>query len=542
MSRQSRQEQRAHTKMVVAKYHKLKTPWSEQQFREVFHELHPDIIVEGIFVDMNTPISCYCEKDNNIWMAKPRDIVTDGTGCPVCARKNNGLKYSRATKGVNDFATKYPHLVKYFVNEKEAFLYKYQSNISVQLRCPHCNYEKTSPLYLLARNGFRCPVCGDGVSYPNKIGRMMVLQLPVNDIEFEWHPVWMPGKLRFDIKFKYQDQIFVIEMDGIQHYIENISFTHKKLSAIQADDSIKDNLCKEHHVIMIRIDCMNNSLEWIKEHIMKSELNAMFDLSLIDWAKCEKYASTSLVMETARLWNSGLDLLEISQELKVCRSSIQKYIKTADHLGLCQYDKNRGLINGIVKNSRAIRWIDTNQEFVNCKICAEEVYRQTGIKVTVSGVRAVAYGKQKQTKGFHFEFCDKSDFRTYENISKTIYCYDMSGRYITEYESIQAAAQAMDVTEMSILKCCNGITKKSANHVWRYADQVIGKKDFVVDLTRRGRKIDCLTSDGKYIESFPSAMVAIRKYTAATNSGIGRCCRGTQQLSGGYRWRYSQID
>ena len=293
---------------------------------------------------------------------------------------------------------------------------------------------------------------------------------------------------------------------------------------------------------MIRIDCMNNSLEWIKEHIMKSELNAMFDLSLIDWAKCEKYASTSLVMETARLWNSGLDLLEISQELKVCRSSIQKYIKTADHLGLCQYDKNRGLINGIVKNSRAIRWIDTNQEFVNCKICAEEVYRQTGIKVTVSGVRAVAYGKQKQTKGFHFEFCDKSDFRTYENISKTIYCYDMSGRYITEYESIQAAAQAMDVTEMSILKCCNGITKKSANHVWRYADQVIGKKDFVVDLTRRGRKIDCLTSDGKYIESFPSAMVAIRKYTAATNSGIGRCCRGTQQLSGGYRWRYSQID
>jgi hypothetical protein len=115
----------------------------------------------------------------------------------------------------------------------------------------------------------------------------------------------------------------------------------------------------------------------------------------------------------------------------------------------------------------------------------------------------------------------------------------MSGKYVAEYNSVHVAAEIMGTTEKSILDCCNGRSKKSANHTWRYADEVVSKQDFVLDLTKRGKKIDCLTREGEYIESFPSAMVALRKYTDATNSGIRRCCRGKQQLSGGYRWRYS---
>ena len=542
MSKQSRQEQRTHTRLVVEKYHKRKTYWTEESSRSVLAELHPNVVVKDTFVDMNTKICCYCEKDQSTWFVKPKDIVTDGTGCPVCARKNNGREYSRATLGIDSIASKYPHLIEYFVNKNDAYFYKYQSNVKVKLKCPYCGHEKSMYVYSLTGRGFSCAVCGDGVSYPNKVGRMLVLQLPVNNIEYEWHPTWMPGKSRFDIKFEYQNQTYVIEMDGYQHYVEDISFTHKKLSEIQANDKSKNRLCEEHNITMIRINCKDNSLKWIKEHIQKSEIGNIFDLSLVNWAKCEIYASTSLVVETSKLWNEGLDLLQIAQKLKVSRCSIQRYIKIAEHIGLCQYDKQRGLINGIIKNSRKIHWTDTDQEFINARVCAEEVFKQTGIKVTVSGIRAVAYGNQRHTKGFHFEFCrqEESDTCTvsYSN-SKHVYCYDMSGKYVAEYDSILSAAEAMDVTEKSIIDCCNGTTKKSANHIWRYAEEIGDKEDFIVDLTKRGRKVDCLTPDGEYIETFPSAMVALRKYANATNSGIGRCCRGTQQLSGGYGWRYS---
>lgn len=97
MSKQSRQEQRTHTRLVVEKYHKRKTYWTEESFRSVLAELHPNVVVKDTFVDMNTKICCYCEKDKSTWFVKPKDIVTDGTGCPVCARKNNGREYSRAT-------------------------------------------------------------------------------------------------------------------------------------------------------------------------------------------------------------------------------------------------------------------------------------------------------------------------------------------------------------------------------------------------------------------------------------------------------------
>jgi ribosomal protein S27E len=231
--------------MVVAKYHRRKTNWTEKEFRCVVAELHPNIVIQDNFINMDTKISCYCTKDSNKWFVKPRNMVTDGTGCPSCARRDNGRKYAEATKGINDIATKYPHLVKYFVNKEEAFFYRYQSNIKVELKCPYCNNKRSMAIYSLTSRGFNCSVCGDGVSYPNKIGRMMVLQLPVNNIEFEWNPSWMTGKSRFDIKFEYQRQIYVIEMDGHQHYVEDISFTRRSLSEIQKEDQIKNDSCKK---------------------------------------------------------------------------------------------------------------------------------------------------------------------------------------------------------------------------------------------------------------------------------------------------------
>ena len=542
MSKETRANQRIRTRNIVKKYHGYKEPWSEVQFFSVFHELQPDIEVCSEFVNMDIPLTCYCKIHDYRWNIIPRTFVADGNGCPICARKSNGKRYALATKGVDDVATLYPHLIQYFKNKEEAYSYKRQSNQKVNLICPRCNTEKCIAIYLLTSRGFSCSLCGDGVSYPNKVGRMFVMQLPVEDVEFEWCPEWLPGLKRFDIKFRFQSQIYVMEMDGYQHYVEDLSFTHKKLSEIKAEDKLKDDLCEKNGVIIFRIDCRNSTLEWIRNQIIHSDLSDLFDLELIDWERCDIYANNSLVIETGKLWNDGMDLLQISQELKISRSTIQRYIKIANNIGICKYDKQRGLENGIRKNSNRIRWIDANQEFVNCRECVEKVFEQTGIKLSESGVRSAAYGKYRHTKGLHFEFCDiEIDELEKDKLLKSVCCYDMAGTYITAYNSIIEAFEEINVLPQSIIDCCDGKTKKSGNRVWKYADEVEQGTNLIIDLTQRGISVDCLTLDGEYIETFPSAMVAIRKYTKATNSGIGRCCKGKQKASGGYRWRYSDV-
>lgn len=541
MSKESRNKQKEYVRSIVSKYHTYKKSWTKEQFFAVFYELQPELEVYSEFIDMYTPLVCYCKNHKFEWEMIPYRFVLEGNGCPKCAQKNNGKRYSQAIRGVNDIVTLYPDLVKYFKNKDDAYIYKRQSNHKVDLVCPYCNSEKKMAVYSLVSRGFSCQLCGDGVSYPNKIGRMFAMQLPVENIEFEWKPSWLPGLRRFDIKFEYNHQIYVVEMDGYQHYVEDISFTHKQLWEIKKEDRLKDNLCKKNKVKIFRINCKENTLKWIREKIIESELGKLFDLSIIDWAKCDLYAKTSLIIKTGNLWNKGMDLLQISQELKISRNTIQRYIKIAHNIGICEYSKSRGLENGIRKNSRSVRWLDRNQEFINCKRAAESIYKQTGIKLSETGIRSVASGKYKHTKGFHFIFCDLEENITSEDIvSKRIYCYNMAGNYLKEYESILEASRELDILPQSIYNCCIGKTKKSGNRVWKYAGDVSKKENLIVDYTKKGIKIDCLTLEGEYIESFPNAMVAIRKYIKATNSGIARCCKGTQKTSGGYQWRYSK--
>ena len=540
MSKETKRNQRSNARNIVKKYHKKKTPWNKEQFYKVFKELQPQIVICSEFIDMKTAIECRCLKDDFRWKMVPRVFVSEGNGCPKCARKSNGKRYSKAVQGKNDIATLYPQLVKVFKNKEDSLYYKPQSNKKIELMCPYCKVEKMIPIYSLVSRGFSCDVCGDGVSYPNKIGRMFVLQLPVENIKFEWHPAWLSGMRRYDIKFEFNQKEYVIEMDGHQHFVENVSFTRKKLAKIQSEDALKDQFCKDNNVKIFRIDCRNNTLEWIKEQILQSELNEMFDLTLIDWKKCEQYAANSLIVETAKLWNDGYDLLEISEQLKVSRDSIQHYIKTADNIGLVKYEKERGKKKGIEKNSRRVRWIDTGKEYINCKICADEIFKQTGIKVTVSGIRAAAAGICTHTKGLHFEFCDRQEkeYMMEKGIS-SIYCYDMSGKFVAEYNNIGEAAKVSGTTRKAIIDCCDAKTKKAGNHIWKYSYQAETGEDFIVDLTKRGKAVDCFSIEGEYIESFSSARVALRKYTTATDCGIGRCCKGKQGTSGGYRWRYS---
>ena len=61
-----------------------------------------------------------------------------------------------------------------------------------------------------------CPMCSDGISYPNKFLRAFIKQLPITEYIFEYSPKWARNK-RYDAYFIFDNKEYVVEMDGIQH-------------------------------------------------------------------------------------------------------------------------------------------------------------------------------------------------------------------------------------------------------------------------------------------------------------------------------------
>ena len=61
----------------------------------------------------------------------------------------------------------------------------------------------------------------------------------------------------------------------------------KKYIAV-VDGEITDNDIKEFGIGIV-IDCKYSELNYIKRNILDSRLNEIFDLSIIDWLKCEEF-------------------------------------------------------------------------------------------------------------------------------------------------------------------------------------------------------------------------------------------------------------
>ena len=77
-----------------------------------------------------------------------------------------------------------PYLIDYVEDRKLFFSLSSGSKKKIWFRCPYCGYRE----YISARTLFKrvniCPICSDGISYPEKFVSNMLLQL---NIKFEKH-------------------------------------------------------------------------------------------------------------------------------------------------------------------------------------------------------------------------------------------------------------------------------------------------------------------------------------------------------------------
>lgn len=259
-----------------------------------------------------------------------------GGWCPVCTNK-------KVVKGVNDVATTHPHLVKYFVDKEDSTCATYGSSKLFSFKCDRCGYKKTMKMADISHIGnFVCQLCGEGVSYPNKILANVLSQLMI-DFKSEYSPNWAKSK-RYDFYIASCGGL-IIEAHGSQHYESGFaSLGGRSLDEEKANDKMKRDFALSNGIKhYVEIDCRRSKLDWIKSNIMSSELPLLLNFKEedIDWLECESKAiSQSKLVDACKIWNMGCkSSTEIARILGIDRSTAREYLKRGEALGICGYSK-----------------------------------------------------------------------------------------------------------------------------------------------------------------------------------------------------------
>lgn len=231
-----------------------------------------------------------------------------------------------------------PDLVKYFADKKDSLEYTPHSNKKIKLKCPDCGYKKNIVLNNLSNRGFICPICGDGISIPEKFMANLLKELNIS-FEIQYMPKWSQNK-RYD--FYLPDYNIIIETHGGQHY-KNTG-RGRSLEKEQKNDRFKKKIALDNKINKyIIVDCRCTTIEWLKGNCIK-ELSPYLGLNEIDWEHIWIESQKSLVKKVCSLWDNKKQnegTLDMANIFGLSRSTIIKYLKIGNKIGWCSYIPNK---------------------------------------------------------------------------------------------------------------------------------------------------------------------------------------------------------
>lgn len=374
--------------------------------------------------DLHPGIEVYFDEDDayntNLKSSDRYDVR-----CPICKHTKN-MKVEKLIKDglscdyCNSIENKRPDLIKYLISQYDSRL-PFASNKRVLVKCPDCGDEKYMIVKNLSRQGFRCAKCGDGVSFPEKFLSCVLMQLGVDFVaQVTSRTLSWIGNYRYD--FYIPNKNIIIEAHGAQHYRDNSSPSQKwrTLEEEQENDRNKESLAKRNGVNdYIVLDCRLSELNWIKNSILNSSLNQIYDLSSIDWLRCVEFSMKNLVREVCSYWSSHNNLTtgELAKLFRMNQSTILQYLKSGTELGWCNYSVERELMKRnqlaaqriistrskrvvVLKNDECVGIFDSLSELERK---SEETY---GVYLNSSNTSDVCLGRKKQYKGFVFRYID----------------------------------------------------------------------------------------------------------------------------------------
>ena len=331
-----------------------------------------------------------------------------GCGCSCCCGRT-------AVLGINTIWDKNRWMCNLGVSEEDAKTHTSQSSDKVYTTCPDCGKVKDKPMTIYSinkRHSISC-TCSDKNSYPNKFAYSLLDQLneiyKFDHLEHEYSPDWIKPK-RYDNYFVHNGKEYILEMDGGWHKKDN-NLSGKTKEESKTDDNEKDLKAKDRGIVVIRIECEKSESDYIKHNII-SKINILFDLSKINWLKCEEFALSNLVKVACDYWNSGIkSTTKIGLIMKIHRATVTRYLKNGKIYNWCDYNSKEEMrkassINGktLGKQVKILKDGISLGVYPSCHELERKSEEIFGIKLTKSAISKVAIGKKPQYKGFTFKY------------------------------------------------------------------------------------------------------------------------------------------
>lgn len=326
------------------------------------------------------------------------------TSLYVASRKNYNCPYCTSHKvlrGFNDLWTTRPDVACLLKNPEDGYTITEHSNKKLCFRCPQCFTEEYKCVNLVTSHNFHCHFCSDGISYAEKFVKSLLTQLNIiytRDNTFIWS-----GQKRYD--FYIPDSSLIIETHGSQHYEQSKTFS-RTLNEEKENDIYKKDLALSNGVKhYVELDCRVSDMLYIKNSIENSKLATLFDLSCVDWIKCNNDTFTSNIILACNLFNDKKSIDNIAELINVTRQTVVSYLKKGTECGICNYD-----VEAIKKN--------TIQNFVNSRkrkvICLEtkkiydsisDINREFGY--STSAISMCCRKTRKTSYGYHWMYYDE---------------------------------------------------------------------------------------------------------------------------------------
>lgn len=326
---------------------------------------------------------------------------TNGSKCPYCLNR-------RVLKGFNDVWTSNPDLAKLLANPNDGYKHTQMSNVKVDWTCFECeNPIRNKMINTVNRQGLSCPKCSDGLPFGEKIIYNLLKEIGIS-FDYDKTQEWSQD-MRHDFHFKYMDELYIIEVHGIQHFEE--SRRGRTLAEEQENDRLKARLAKGNNIKnYIVIDARESTVEWIKSSVLKSDIIKI--ARDINFEELGRLASKSFIKEACDLWMTVTqNISEIAKILKLSRNTILSYLKRGVEVGWCDYCPKLAKRLSATTNSksRAKAVIQLSKDLQFIKSWGSALAAEEGVGIGRSGIWSVCTGVNKTAGGFKWMYKEDYD-------------------------------------------------------------------------------------------------------------------------------------
>lgn len=514
---------------------------TNEQFQEKLKATGNGIETNTLYEGNKTVMNCVCKLGHH-FKTKAYNLIYNKNGCPVCSGRQVDL-------GVNDMWTRNPEQAKLLLYKEDGYNYSQASGKRVWWRCPCCGQHLYKKIANVSSKGLSCNRCSDGISFPNRFMHNVLSQLKVDFVA-----EYMISGANYRYDFYIPKHNLIIEMQGKQHYD---GWNSKMITKdeIQLNDANKRSFAFNCGIEKyIEIDARESTKNYLKNKILYSELSSIFDFSNLDWNLCLLNSAKSFVSICSDYYNSGFSTSEISNKIHRSTSSVVKWLKIGNELGLCDWSPSTGFLNDkkpvvLINNGAIYKSVSAASKAVNqsvqgisdaclgkCKYC--------GI---INGKPMIWAFLEDYQNGFFSQKAVENVYLSHHS-GIGVNQYSLDGNFIQSFDSIRAAKEATGIS--TVINVCSKKKYQAGSFRWYYIDDELqpdktkiygnpryyGEDKKSISSTNK-TSIDCYDRYGNFLRTYKEHNFAAND-TGVNKQQILKNCKGKSAYAGKYVFRY----